>query len=290
MGGAAPCGAIGWLGHMAFERMAEGALDYSPYRFGTSRLMFRGPRRRLEGGYMTVLGGTETYGRFIETPYPALIETQTGLRIVNFGCLNAGVDVFLNDAEVLAACRRGLATVVQILGAHNMTNRYYAVHPRRNDRFLRASGLMKAIFREVDFTEFNFTRHMLSTLQAASPEKFAILAEELKAAWVARMRLLLARLGGRSVLLWMADHPPAEEGEPLRLDCDPLLVDRAMIQAVAAQTSAYVEVVGPAMAEAQIASGLVLSAYDVAAAAGLPGPAAHEEVARQLSPVLRELV
>ncbi len=275
---------------MAYEGRGEGTLDYSPYRYGSSRLLFRGPRRRLEGDYVAVLGGTETYGRFIEKPYPALIEATTGLQMANFGCVNAGVDVFLNDAEVIGACRSAQATVVQILGAQNMTNRYYAVHPRRNDRFLRASALMKTIFREVDFTEFNFTRHMLSSLYAISPEKFTILAEELKAAWVARMRLLLARLGSRVVLLWMANQPPGEADAPPRLDHDPLLVDRAMIDAVAPQASAYVEVVGSASAQAQGIHGMVVSPYDAAAAAGLPGPAVHDEVARALAPVLRQLL
>jgi hypothetical protein len=274
---------------MAYERMAEGSLDYSPYRYGSSRLLFRGPRRRLEGEFITVLGGTETYGRFIEKPYPALIEAATGMQMVNFGCVNAGVDVFLNDSEVLAACRKARATVVQILGAQNMTNRYYAVHPRRNDRFLRASPLMKTIFREVDFTEFNFTGHMLSTLQRISPEKFSILAEELKAAWMARMRLLLARLGSRTVLLWMADHKPAAEGDPLSLDEDPLLVDRAMIEAISVQANAYVEVVSSAAARDQGREGMVVAPYDAAAAAGLPGPVAHDEVAKALAPLLLEL-
>lgn len=274
---------------MAYERIGETGLDYSPYRYGSSRLLFRGPRRKLDGEYIAVLGGTETYGRFIEKPYPDLIEAATGMQMVNFGCVNAGVDVFLGDSDVLAACRKAQATVVQVLGAQNMTNRYYAVHPRRNDRFLRASPLMKTIFREVDFTEFSFTRHMLSTLQTVSPEKFAILADELKAAWVARMRLLLARLGNRSVLLWMADHAPPQDGEPLRLDRDPLLIDRAMIDAVSSQASSYVEVIGEPLAAKEGDEGMMMSPYDSAAAVGLPGPAMHEDVAKALAPVLLEL-
>lgn len=274
---------------MAYERMGEGALDYSPYRYGSSRLLFRGPRRRLEGEYVAVLGGTETYGRFIEKPFPTLIEATTGVQMVNFGCVNAGVDVFLNDSEVLAACRNAQATVIQVLGAQNMTNRYYAVHPRRNDRFLRASPLMKTIFREVDFTEFNFTRHMLSTLQSVSPEKFAILAEELKAAWVARMRLLLARLGSRTVLLWMSNAPPGAEDGPPRLDHDPLLIDKSMVEAIAPLASAYVEVVGSSEARARDAEGMDPPPYDSAAAVGLPGPAVHQEVAKALAPVLLQL-
>jgi hypothetical protein len=278
------------VGKMAFERMGERALDYDPCRYGASKLLFRGPRRRLEGEYCAVLGGTETYGRFIEKPFPALIEAATGMRMVNLGYVNAGVDVFLNDAEVTEACQHARVTVVQVLGAHNMSNRYYAVHPRRNDRFLRASPLMKSLFREVDFTEFHFTRHMLSALQAISPDKFAVVADELQMAWVARMKQLLTRLGSKTVLLWMADHAPEEAGTPPRLDHDPLLVNRAMVEEVRLRATVYLEMVISQEALAHGAEGMVVSPFDQAAAVGVPGPAVHEEVARQLAPVLRELM
>ena len=55
--------------------------------------------------------------------------------------------------------------MIQVSGAQNLSNRFHAVHPRRNDRFLRASTLLKTIYRDVDFTEFNFTRHLLTTLR-----------------------------------------------------------------------------------------------------------------------------
>ncbi|MEZ5723123.1 MAG: DUF6473 family protein [Paracoccaceae bacterium] len=74
-----------------------------------------------------------------------------------------------------------------------MSNRFYAVHPRRNDRFLRASNLLKTIYREVDFTEFNFTRHLLTRLKELSEDKFMMVEQELKA-WVARMKTLVSKI------------------------------------------------------------------------------------------------
>jgi hypothetical protein len=207
---------------MAYAYPGEGALDYYPCRYGKSKILFRGPRRDLEQPFVAVLGGTETYGKFLPLPYPALTEEATGIRMVNLGCVNAGLDVYLNEPVIPDILGRARVTVIQLMGAQNMSNRYYAVHPRRNDRFLRASGLLRTIYREVDFTEFNFTRHMLTTLQSISPQKFEVVVDELKAAWVARMSLLLDQARGKTVLLWMADRPPSATVAPGGSDAGPV--------------------------------------------------------------------
>ncbi len=182
---------------MSYDTTGRGGLDYFPCRYGRSRLHFRGPRRRLLGDYALFIGGSETYGRFIETPFPALLEAETGIKCVNFGWQNAGVDAFLNDPTVIEIASKARVTVVQVMGAQNMSNRYYTVHSRRNDRFLNASGLMKQMFRDVDFTEYAFNRHLLSSIRQLSPERYQMIREELKEAWLARMRHLLKDIGLR---------------------------------------------------------------------------------------------
>lgn len=275
------------VGVMSYAGAGESPLDYLPCRYGKSRLMFRGPRRDLGAPYVAVFGGTETYGKFIPEPYPALVESQTGLRMVNLGCVNAGPDVYLNDPVVMDIAAKARATVIQLPGAHNLTNRFYAVHPRRNDRFLRAAPLLQTIFREVDFTEFHFTRHMLQTLYAVSPDKFAVLADELRSAWVARLRTLLARLPTRTVLLWMADHAPQPANAAVNLAQEPFLINAAMIDALRPACAAVVQVVTSPQARAQGVAGMAFGPLDAPAAQGLPGPALHAEVAAALAPVLQ---
>ena len=70
------------------------------------------------------------------------------------------------------------------------------MHPRRNDRFLRASERLQSLYPEVDFTEFHFNRHLLGRLQELSEERFAEIAGELRQAWLARMKHLLTLLRG----------------------------------------------------------------------------------------------
>lgn len=268
---------------MAYAHRGEGALDYLPCRYGTSKVLFRGPKRDLDAPFVAVLGGTETYGKFVATPYPALVEEATGVPTVNLGCMNAGLDVFLHEPVVLEIASQARVTVVQVVGAQNLSNRYYAVHPRRNDRFVRASPLLRTIYREVDFTEFNFTRHMLQTLRAVSPSKFEVVAEELRAAWVARMTTLLDSIPGKTILLWMADHAPLPSGKPADIDHGPLLVDADMITAVKWRASEYVEVVSTPEARAAGREEMAYSDFDAPAAAESPGPGVHRDVARALA-------
>lgn len=275
---------------MAYENLGANALDYYPCRYGKSRLIFRGPRRRLDRPYIAVLGGTETYGKFIRSPYPQRVEDLNGIMTVNFGCVNAGADVFIHDPTILSACSAAEVTVVQVLGVQNMSNRFYAVHPRRNDRFLRASSLMKSIFRDVDFTDFNFTRHLLGTLSNQSPEKFDILREELKDAWYMRMSALLARIEGKTVLLWMAGHSPDDHERVRQLGCDPLFVDRDMIEKIRPLVTKVIEVVPSDAARMIGSSGMVYSSMEGPIAQEMLGVGAHEEVARALADALRGMV
>jgi hypothetical protein len=277
------------VGIMAYEHQGDSALDYFPCRYGHSKLLFRGPRRKLEGTYCAVLGGSETYGKYIADPFPALLEKRLRVPVVNFGYMNAGADVFLNEPVIIDACNKARVTVVQLLGAHNMSNRFYAVHPRRNDRFLRSSALMKTIFREVDFTEFHFTRHMLLSLKRRSPEKYALLEVELKAAWVARMRLLLQKIVGQSVLLWLGDHH-AEGRSRDELGMEPLLLDREMIDAVRPFATDFVRVEPSETACSAGTEGMMYPALEAPAAAQMPGPLIHEEIAAALTPALRHLL
>ncbi|WP_298844357.1 DUF6473 family protein [uncultured Roseobacter sp.] len=278
---------------MTYDVMSTGALDYAPCCYGNSRLLFRGPKRRLDAPYVAFLGGTETYGKFIKAPFPALVESSLGVNCVNFGVPNAGIDVFLNDGSLIdAACGSSL-TVIQVVGAQNLSNRFYSVHPRRNDRFVTASPLLKMVYPEVDFAEFHFNRHMLSCLQETSDDRFSVVRAEVQAAWLARMRLLLRKISGPVVLVWVADHAALTEEDSANVSVrtrDPLFVTREMLEELRPEIAGLVEVVATPEAVASGTAGMVFSELEAVAAREMLGPQAHGEVARTLHPVLQDLV
>lgn len=275
---------------MTYDLRADGALDYLPCRYGESKLLFRGPQKKAEGNYVAVLGGTETYGRFIQTPYPEALESYLGLTSINLGIVNAGVDAFLGDSTVMGLCKGAAATVIEITGAQNISNRFYAVHPRRNDRFLSASATLRSLFRDMEFVDVHFTRHLLAKLANDAPEKFQMVVADLKEAWVSRMATLIERIGGPVILLWVSDHRLGKSLEDPLIDRGPLFVDSAMVSALRSCAAGLVEVVADATELAEGYDEMCFSELDAAAAREILGPVVHRRAARRLAEAIESVL
>mgnify|MGYP001765314902 CR=1 FL=1 len=275
---------------MAFLPPGAGAPDYFPCHYGTSRLTFRGPKRDLTGEYLAVLGGTESYGRDVSMPFSAVLEADLGIPIANLACQNAGPDVYLADRPTLEVAAEAHLVIVQLTGVQNVSNRYYTVHPRRNDRFVAASPLLRSLYREVDFTEFHFTRHLLRSLAARGKDRFAPIAAELKALWLQRMTAILDRLPRRRVLLWLSDRPPQTPGEGGDLAGASWLVDRAMIDQLLPLAPAYVECIPASPDPVGSRPPPPAAALPIGSETWLPDTETHARAAGALRPVVEKLL
>jgi Domain of unknown function (DUF6473) len=267
---------------MAFISAGAAALDYAPCQYGVSKLVFRGPRRNLSGRYLVVIGGTETFGKFVPLPFVDQLEQSLAVPVVNLGVANAGPDVFLGDDEIARIAQGAVAVVVQVVGAHNQTNRFYAVHPRRNDRVLSVSSRLRHLYPEVDFTEFHFTRHLMQSLQVTSRTRFAVVVAELQTLWVERMIALMQRVGPNIVLMWTGSQPPKDMAGDEIGPRYPALVDRGMMAKVARHAALQIEICPPAE-HGEGADVMQILATE----AGLPGMRAHRRIADTLIPILR---
>jgi len=275
---------------MTYERLGPRPLDYRPVRYAGSRLAFRGPHRNLGRGYVACMGGTETYGSFVARPWPALLEADIATICVNLGLPNAGPDVFARDPGLRHLAQGARAVVLQLPCAMNLSNRFYRVHPRRNDRFLQAAAPLRGLYPDVDFTEFHFTRHLVQRLAAISPARFARVRKAMQTAWIARMTAVLHDIAPPVVLLWMANHAPGDGVSGAAPRDDPAFVSRAMLDAVTPLATASVEVVITETARAQGTRGMRFPPMQEDIAAALPGPLAHREVADALQSVLARLL
>jgi hypothetical protein len=260
---------------MSFEKRRAMALDYQPVSYPGSALRFRGPATDFAQPHVLCIGSTETFGRFIPTPYPEQLAARLGRPVCNMGVAHAGLDVALGDPAILAAAETASAIVLQVPGAANMSNRYYCVHPRRNDRFVRADAVLQTVYRDVDFTEFHFTRHLLSHLKALSPDRFAILRHELQLAWRGRMMRFLTEARVPVHLLWLSRRQPETPEPETGLGPEPLFVTRDLLMDVAASAASLSIVTDPAPAPKSRLRGMFFSAREENAARMLPGPGAH---------------
>ena len=254
-------------------------IDYAPCRYNASRLWFRGPRRPLRQPYVACLGGCETYGRYLREPWPALLEAAVAQRVVNLGVENAGIDAYLNDPGALATAAKARVSIIQLGCGQNTSNRFYAVHPRRNDRFLKASDALKSLYPEMDFTEVHFTGHLLQRLRSICPDRFALVRQEVQEAWRARMRHLIGQLDGAVVLLWFNPVPLADAGKGST--GGETFLSRKTIQSFSPHVRAIVEVV-PANWRAG-SDRMVVPPFEAGKAESLPGADAHAQVAGDLA-------
>lgn len=273
---------------MTYDVMGRRGLDYDICAYDGSRLQFRGPKRDLSKPYVAFLGATETFGKYIARPFPDLVADHLPAKPVNLGMINGGLDAYLGDPAVLELAKGAELRVVQVIGALNLSNHFFKVHPRRNDRFVCAQAALLRLFPEVDFTEFHFTKAMLRALRRCSGERYEMVCRELQDIWLARMTALLRLLGDGTVLLWFAPAPPPKDA--ITQPSDPMLVDAEMVARMRAKSSAYVEFVPGADVLAHGTDGMLFNALEGAAAEQLMGPGAHVQAAQALQEACSHLM
>jgi hypothetical protein len=266
---------------MSFEQRGRMPLDYHPVALPGSALRFRGPLATENGPAVVCIGGSETFGRFIHAPFPVQLGNALDVPVLNLGVVNAGLDVMMNDPAITSAVEAADAVVLQITSAHNMTNRFYTVHPRRNDRFVAASSMLRTIYPTVDFTEFHFTRHLLKHLRTESMDRFEIVRTELEAAWVARMRRFLSSISAPVHLVWISQRTPDAPIDEELME-DPLFVTPQMLDAVAKDAVSLTIATEPLEEQTGTVQGKFFGPKEEAAARLLPGPELHNRAAKEL--------
>jgi hypothetical protein len=153
------------------------------------------------------------------------------------GVRNAGPDVYLRDPVLLDMIAQSDHAIVQVMGAANMSNPYYRVHPRRNDRFIAPEPRLCCLFPEIDFTSFHYTRHLLGTLEYIDPIRFLELQKTLKSEWIKKMKKLLSYFERPPTLLWISERKVDRLAHVAKAP-DPVFVGRGMLNELECMTEA----------------------------------------------------
>ncbi|MGR1581853.1 DUF6473 family protein [Thalassobius sp. S69A] len=262
------------VGEMTYEHTGAGALDYLTCGYGQDRLHFRGPERSLDAPYGVFIGGTETYGKFIARPYPSLVEDWTGLTSVNLGVVNAGIETFRTDPTVLNIARGAEFAVLQVMGPQYVTNNFYAVHPRRNDRFIKVRPALTTMYPQLDFTEFHFVGHLLRKLRRTSPRAFEKIVRDCRKIWLTSLIGMVRRIDRPTFVVWM--QKPKEEQR-----LDPFL-DERLLEPVRKRCADVIAITPDDEAQEAGTKGMVFGQMEAFAAADLPNPKLHNQAALKI--------
>lgn len=281
-----------------YEKPDQALIDYDSYKWGRLEQLYRGPRPELSKPYLACLGGAQTFGRYVKTPFPALLEASLKRPVANFGTANAGPGFFLRDAAVIEAASKADLCVLQVMSARSLSNRLFKVKLSRNAQIEAVSKALEELFPHVDFETFNYAHNMLNQISDNDPESFLAVETEMKAAWVARTRSLLQSIQTRRVLFWFSERHP-DNAPPVTAEQPelkyPQFVDQGMIDAVAplADTIVYC-VTSAGMPQSLLKDGeTVLQTpfgMPVSENRYYPTPEMHEAAAEALKPAIGALL
>lgn len=190
-------------GAMAYGIAIEEAGEVELYRFGRSKQIFRGPKPDLRDPYISFIGGSEMFGKFVLAPFPQLVGRSVGQTCVNLGTPGAGPGFFLKDPVILETCSRSATCIVQVMAAEPLSNRMYSVFPRRNMRLRKVSNVLKSLYPQLDFSQFRFVSAMIRALKSEDTEAYKVVMAEQRSAWLARMLELLEDIETTTILLWI---------------------------------------------------------------------------------------
>lgn len=235
---------------------------------------------------VAAIGGNEVFGKYVQMPFPALLEHMVGRPVVNLGVANGGMQSFMSDPVIEEVAQRARVCVLQVMGAQGVSNKYYRVHCRRADRVIAVSSDLRALFPSLDFHDVAFVRQLLARMHASNPENFARVVDHLRERWESAVHSLISRLAMPVVLLRIATSPENNDDAPDTHD--PMFVTADMLFRAAMHCDGIIQVNAPTSADDLLS--MQAGPAEHHAALHLPSPDLHHRAALSLSKVLQPVL
>jgi hypothetical protein len=223
-------------GHLlTYQDRDNEVIDYEMYEFHGHLLRGPKPKTISPGKYFSCLGAAQTFGRFCERPYPALLSEGLDLSALNLGFAGAGPRLFVGRPHLLRYANEGRFTVVQVMSARS----------EDNSRF--DTGGREWMTRRSDGAQMGAEPAYRDLLENESPETVKEIIEETRENWANSYSALLEAIEVPTVLLWLSKRSPDYEesyADVLGLFGEfPQLVNRSMVERIKPFADEYVECV-----------------------------------------------
>jgi hypothetical protein len=249
---------------------------------------FRGPAPPPELPYIAYVGAAQTFGRFCDDPFPAILAHRLGVPALNLGVGGVGPRYF--DAPHF---------VRQMAGARMVVLQVLAGRSSGNSRFDNSTtGTLHGV-RVRDGKVMRFEDFLVELIRDEPTDAVRRTVAETRDAYTSEMLGLIRRIPVPKVLFWMSTRPPEYVEEWTSawgvLGAFPQLVNRVMVDRITSECDAFVECVTalglpqPLWASeeevlgTELRDGRLYNTY-------YPSPEMHVAAADRLERVCRELL
>jgi hypothetical protein len=161
-------------------------------------VMLRGPApdALAPGGFVACVGAAQTFGRFCEKPFAALLSEDLGLPTVNLGFGGANPQLFVRQPKLLGLMNKSALVVLQVMSARNEDNSLFegggfgSLRSRATGEQLRAEEAYELLLASRD-------RELVTSV-----------VRETRRSWVASYQRLVSSIEVPIVLLWLSVRAP----------------------------------------------------------------------------------
>ncbi len=217
-----------------YQKLDEEVIDYQLYKFEGLRPL-RGPKpeEMAKGGFFCCIGAAQTFGRYCEKPYPALLGKKLNLPHRNFGIAGAGPSFFTRHEPIMQHINDGAFAIVQIMSARSVSNHLFKskgteLLERKTDGVEQGAKLMyDELIQEGDYRTINRVLH------------------KTRMNWVDHYISLLESIRVPKILLWFSVRKPTYQSEFINganfFGPYPQLVNQEMVDLIKPFAEHYVE-------------------------------------------------
>jgi len=175
-------------------------VDYAEFSLPDCPVRFRGPaldpRAVAQGSYFTCLGAAQTYGCFVERPFPQILAKRIGLDALNLAVGGAGPGFYLQYPALIEAMNRGRFVVLQCMAARHESN----------SRFV-ADGYVEFVTDRVHGDSVDSGTAWRRIIDEEVDDAPRYVAES-RASWIETMRRLVDAITVPVVFFWFSRREP----------------------------------------------------------------------------------
>jgi hypothetical protein len=278
----------------AYQRSDGHFIDYEIYELRGVNGVFRGPPTDSDE-YIACLGAAQTFGRFVQKPFPKLISRGLGIDVLNLGRGGAGPTFPLSNPKLMEYINRARIVIVQVLSGRSQSNSLF--HTVGHGMY----GVNLVDGRELSADQF-YTWLLSQDEQLARK-----IVAETRENYVLAMTALLDAIKPPKILFWFSVRRP-EYQERWELPLErlwgefPQFVNQTMLDRLRSHCDSYVECVSrrgsPQPLFDRNGNPTSFKAFSLSSAEGVmktenryyPSPEMHEDAAELLVPACRKLL
>jgi hypothetical protein len=156
------------------------------------------PEKFAKGQYGVCIGAAQTFGCYVEKPFPEMLAEKIGFPMLNLGKDGASPKTFSQDENLMNYINNAKFVVLQIMAARGYGNSLVKMAATQRTVINRADNQELDAF---DFYQKLFSRH--------DPDEVKKVVDETRENWIQDTKKLLSLIKVPTVLLWFSQRKPA---------------------------------------------------------------------------------